>query len=95
MSPPRRGEIYYVTFVPVGPVNLAGPHPAVVVRNDVGNRASRLPLSQGSHPILAWDSFLLGSALPPRNRACRDRPSFISGTSTPWTRRGWNAAWVA
>ncbi len=47
MSPPRRGEIYYVTFVRVGPVELAGPHPTVVVQNDVGNRASRLTIVAG------------------------------------------------
>ena len=47
MSPPRRGEIYDVTFIPVGPLELAGPHPSVVVQNDVGNRASRLTVVAG------------------------------------------------
>jgi mRNA interferase MazF len=44
MISPRRGEIYDVTFVAVGPREIPGPRPALVVQNDVANRMSRLTI---------------------------------------------------
>lgn len=41
---PRRGEIYFVDFPVTGAGETAGPHPALVVQNDVGNRASQLTI---------------------------------------------------
>jgi mRNA interferase MazF len=44
MDFPRRGEIYFVDFPATGAGDMAGPHPALIVQNDVGNRASRLTI---------------------------------------------------
>ena len=41
---PRRGEIYFVDFPVTRTGEMAGPHPALVVQNDVGNRASQLTI---------------------------------------------------
>lgn len=44
MEFPRRGEIYFIDFPSTGDGEMAGPHPALVVQNDVGNRASQLTI---------------------------------------------------
>lgn len=44
MTSPRRGDIYYVRFVPAGPRELSGPRPALVIQNDVANRVSHLTI---------------------------------------------------
>lgn len=44
MKAPRRGEIYYLDFSPAKGSEMRGPHPALVVQNDVGNRVSRLTI---------------------------------------------------
>ena len=44
MDFPRRGEIYFINFPVTGAGEMAGPHPALVVQNDVGNRASQLTI---------------------------------------------------
>ena len=44
MEFPRRGEIYFIDFPATGAGEMAGPHPALVVQNDVGNRASQLTI---------------------------------------------------
>ncbi len=40
MITPQRGEIYWLDFSPATGVEMRDPHPALVVQNDVGNRAS-------------------------------------------------------
>ncbi len=40
----RRGEIYFIDFPATGAGEIAGPHPALIVQNDVGNQASRLTI---------------------------------------------------
>lgn len=40
MMPVKRGEIYWVEFEPVKGSEQGGRRPALVVQNDVGNRAS-------------------------------------------------------
>ncbi len=40
----RRGEIYFIDFPATGAGEMAGPHPALIVQNDIGNRASRLTI---------------------------------------------------
>ena len=40
VSEPRRGQIYWVDFTPSGGSEQAGVRPALVVQNDIGNRAS-------------------------------------------------------
>ena len=44
MEFPERGEIYFVDFSPTGTGEMAGPHPALIIQNDVGNRASQLTI---------------------------------------------------
>ncbi len=55
MTFPRRGEIYYVTLVAVGPREISGPRPALVVQNDVANRVSHLTIAAAitTNPRLA------------------------------------------
>lgn len=65
MSAPRRGEIYYVTFVRAGPAELSGPHPALVVQNDIGNRASRLTIVAGITTNLRVGQLPVGVLLDP------------------------------
>ena len=65
MSAPRRGEIYYVTLVPVGPAELSGPHPALVVQNDIGNRASRSTMVAGITTNLRVSRLPVGVVLEP------------------------------
>jgi len=36
-SSPRRGDVFWVEFEPARGVEQAGPHPAVIIQNDVGN----------------------------------------------------------
>jgi len=45
MEFPRRGEIYLIDFPSTGTGEMAGPHPALIVQNDVGNQASQLLIS--------------------------------------------------
>lgn len=40
VSEPRRGEVYWVDFTPARGSERAGVRPALVVQNDIGNRAS-------------------------------------------------------
>ena len=44
MEFPQRGEIYFVDFSPTGTGEMAGRHPALVIQNDIGNRASHLTI---------------------------------------------------
>lgn len=44
MEFPQRGEIYFIDFPATGAGEMAGPHPALIVQNDVGNRASQLTI---------------------------------------------------
>lgn len=44
MRNPRRGEIYYIDFGSPPGAEIAGPHPALVIQNDVGNQASQLTI---------------------------------------------------
>jgi len=58
MRVPHRGEIYYLDFSPAKGSNMWGPHPALIVQNDVGNRASRLTI------VAAITSNLRAARLP-------------------------------
>jgi mRNA interferase MazF len=44
MKVPRRGEIYFMDFSPATGVEMRGPHPALVIQNDVGNQVSGLTI---------------------------------------------------
>jgi mRNA interferase MazF len=42
MKQPRRGEIYFLDFSPSKGREMKGPHPALVIQNDVANKVSGL-----------------------------------------------------
>jgi mRNA interferase MazF len=44
MKEPKRGEIYFLDFSPAKGREMKGPHPALVVQNDVGNRVGGLTI---------------------------------------------------
>lgn len=44
MREPRRGEIYFLDFSPSKGREMKGPHPALVIQNDVGNKVSGLTI---------------------------------------------------
>ena len=58
MRTPRRGEIYYLDFNPATGSEMRGPHPALIIQNDVGNRVSRLTI------VAAITSNLKAARLP-------------------------------
>lgn len=44
MKQPKRGEIYFLDFSPSKGREMKGPHPAIVIQNDVGNKAGSLTI---------------------------------------------------
>jgi mRNA interferase MazF len=58
LSPPRRGEVYWLDFAPATGQEMTGMHPCVVVQNDVGNQHSALTI------VVAVTSNLRVAALP-------------------------------
>lgn len=44
MKQPKRGEIYFLDFSPSKGREMKGPHPALVIQNDIGNRVSALTI---------------------------------------------------
>lgn len=44
MKQPKRGEIYFLDFSPSRGREMKGPHPALVIQNDVGNKVSALTI---------------------------------------------------
>ena len=44
MKQPRRGEIYFLDFSPSRGREMKGPHPALVIQNDVGNKVGGLTI---------------------------------------------------
>lgn len=44
MRIPRRGEIYFLDFSPATGFEMRGPHPALIIQNDVGNQVSALTI---------------------------------------------------
>jgi mRNA interferase MazF len=44
MKQPKRGEIYFLDFSPSKGREMKGPHPALVIQNDVGNRVGSLTI---------------------------------------------------
>ncbi len=44
MKQPTRGEIYFLDFSPSKGREIKGPHPALVIQNDVGNKVSGLTI---------------------------------------------------
>ena len=44
MKQPKRGEIYFLDFNPSKGREIKGPHPALVIQNNVGNKVSGLTI---------------------------------------------------
>jgi mRNA interferase MazF len=44
MKQPKRGEIYFLDFSPSRGREMKGPHPALVIQNDIGNKVSALTI---------------------------------------------------
>lgn len=44
MKQPKRGEIYFLDFTPSKGREMKGPHPALVIQNDVGNKVGGLTI---------------------------------------------------
>lgn len=44
MSYPKRGEIYFLDFSPSKGREIKGPHPALVIQNDIANKVSGLTI---------------------------------------------------
>jgi len=76
MEFPQRGEIYFVDFSPTGAGEMAGRHPALIVQNDVGNRASQLTIVAAitSNPRVA--QLPVGVRIAPRESGL-PRPSVV------------------
>jgi mRNA interferase MazF len=73
---PRRGEIYFVDFPATGADEIAGPHPALIVQNDVGNRASRLTIVAAVTSNLRVARLPVGVQVSPKESAL-PRPSVV------------------
>lgn len=58
MKQPKRGEIYFLDFSPSKGREIKGSHPALVIQNDIGNKASNLTI------VAAITSNLRVSELP-------------------------------
>lgn len=44
MKQPKRGEIYFLDFSPSKGREMKGPHPALVIQNDIGNKVGSLTI---------------------------------------------------
>jgi mRNA interferase MazF len=76
MDFPRRGEIYFIDFPATGAGEMAGPHPAVIVQNDLGNRASRLTIVAAITSNLRVARLPVGVQISPKESGL-PRPSVI------------------
>ena len=76
MDFPRRGEIYFIDFPVTGAGEMAGPHPALIVQNDVGNRASRLTIVAAITSNLQVARLPVGVQISPKESGL-PRPSVI------------------
>lgn len=76
MEFPRRGEIYFIDFPVTGTGEMAGPHPALIVQNDVGNRASQLTIVAAITSSLRVARLPVGIRIAPRESGL-PRPSVV------------------
>jgi mRNA interferase MazF len=58
VSFPRRGDVYWLDFAPATGQEMTGPHPCLIVQNDVGNQHSALTI------VVAITSNLRAAGLP-------------------------------
>jgi mRNA interferase MazF len=76
MDLPRRGEIYFIDFPVTGAGEMAGAHPALIVQNDVGNRASRLTIVAAITSNLRVARLPVGVRVSPKESGL-PRPSVV------------------
>lgn len=76
MDFPRRGEIYFVDFPVTGAGEMAGPHPVLIVQNDVGNCASRLTIVAAITSNLRVARLPVGVQVSPKESGL-PRPSVV------------------
>ena len=76
MDFPRRGEIYFIDFPVTGAGQMAGPHPALIVQNDVGNRASQLTIVAAITSNLRVARLPVGVQISPEESGLQ-RPSVV------------------
>jgi mRNA interferase MazF len=76
MDFPQRGEIYFIDFPVTGAGEIAGPHPALIVQNDVGNRASRLTIAAAITSNLRVARLPVGVQVSPKESGL-PRPSVV------------------
>ena len=76
MEFPRRGEIYFIDFPATGAGEMTGPHPALVVQNDVGNQASQLTIVAAITSNLRVARLPVGVRIAP-NESGLPRPSVV------------------
>lgn len=76
MELPRRGEIYFIDFPVTRAGEMAGPHPALIVQNDVGNRASRLTIVAAITSNLRVARLPVGVQVSPKESGL-PRPSVV------------------
>lgn len=76
MDFPRRGEIYFIDFPVTGAGEMAGPHPALIVQNDVGNQASQLTIVAAITSNLRVARLPVGVQISPRESGL-PRPSVV------------------
>lgn len=44
MKQPKRGEIYFLDFSPSRGKEMKGPHPSLIIQNNIGNKVSSLTI---------------------------------------------------
>lgn len=76
MEFPRRGEIYFIDFPATGAGEMAGPHPALIVQNDVGNQASQLTIVAAITSNLRVARLPVGVRIAPKESGL-PRPSVV------------------
>ncbi len=76
MDFPQRGEIYFIDFPATGSGEMAGPHPALIVQNDVGNRVSQLTIVAAITSNLRVARLPVGVQVSPKETGL-PRPSVI------------------
>ena len=65
MRQPKRGEIYFLDFSPSKGREMRGPHPALVIQNDVANKVSGLTVVAAITSNLKVAELPVGILIPP------------------------------
>ncbi len=76
MKAPRRGDIYFLDFSPSTGAEMRGPHPALVIQNDVGNQVSALTIVAAVTSNLRVADLPVGVLIEPEESGL-PRPSVV------------------